>query len=59
MVQAVLKAFAFIALIICLVLAYAVGKTMQANRQSKIDWENVDQSKLKKWSDDDDWPEPK
>ena len=40
---------------IAVVVAYTIAKVVQHNRRSQEQWDDVDQSKLREWDDDDEW----
>jgi len=42
-------------LIVILVVAWVISKVIAYSRQSERQWRDVDKSKLKTWSDDEDW----
>lgn len=42
-------------LIIIFVFAWVISKVMLYSRKSEQQWQKVDKSKLKTWSDDEDW----
>ena len=45
-----------ILVIIAVVIIYTIAKVMQHVRKSEEQWQEVDKSKLREWTDDD-WPE--
>jgi len=42
-------------LLIALIIAWAVASVVANARKSAQQWREVDKSKLKEWSDDDEW----
>ena len=49
------KGLIFLLLMIVLIIVYTIAKIINYNRLSEQQWEQADNSKLKKWEDDDEW----
>ena len=46
---------AFLLIMIALIIVYTIVRVVQYVRLSEKQWEQVDNSKLKEWEDDDEW----
>jgi hypothetical protein len=45
----------FLLIMIALIIVYTIVRVVQYVRLSEKQWEEVDKSKLKEWTDDDEW----
>ena len=44
-----------ILVIIAVIIIYTIAKVVEHMRRSDAQWRKVDKSKLREWTDDDDW----